>query len=143
MTVQSFPSEQLLVADHLEVLNLYARYNHSVDSAAFDAWANCFVEDGALEIPSVGAVYRGWDKLREFGAQSVGPWNGLRRHITTNIEVSGSGDAARGRAYLLVAVGGSRQAPPLFQMSGRYEDELQRTPGGWRFVTRVLTSDAP
>ena len=32
---------------------------------------------------------------------------------------------------------------PVFEMLGRYSDELRRTPAGWKFTRRVAYSDIP
>lgn len=140
-TSQASVEKQLPVADHLEILNLYARYNHTVDAVKLDAWTQCFVEGGALDVPSAGVVYEGTEQLIEFGKRYMSRNPGLERHITTNIEVYGEGDEAHGRAYLVMCVGGAGKTPPNFHMSSRYEDTLRKTEDGWRFVRRILSFD--
>lgn len=131
---------RLPVADHLEILNLYARYNHTIDAADLVAWIECFAVGGVLDVPSAGVMYQGADELLAFG-KSYKAGAELDRHLTTNIEVCGKGSEARGRAYLLMCRGRSDGNPPTFHMSGRYEDNLRKTEDGWRFVTRILRFD--
>jgi hypothetical protein len=61
--------------------------------------------------------------------------------MVTNIaaEVADGGERARASAYLLVFItrdGKSRRLPP-----GRYECELVKTAGEWRFSRRVVFHD--
>jgi hypothetical protein len=133
----------LPVEDHIEILNLYSRYNHTIDSVELDLWTDCFVENGALAVPSADLVYTGPSELQEFGARYMSRNGGRERHISSNVEVWADKEGARGRAYLLMSLGGSRKSPPTFVMSGRYEDTLRKTAEGWRFLRRVLTYDTP
>jgi hypothetical protein len=58
------------------------------------------------------------------------------RHVVMNPLVDVSGDRARVRAYLVLLMGGA------IGMVGAYEDEVVRTPAGWRFAARTFTPDA-
>jgi hypothetical protein len=63
------------------------------------------------------------------------------RHITTNLVVEGDGDAALGRAYLTLING--RASPVAVLRTGTYEDRLNRSADGWRFVERRFLPDRP
>jgi hypothetical protein len=61
------------------------------------------------------------------------------RHMVTNIAAAIDGDRATATAYLLVLVsqnGTHRTLPP-----GRYECDLVRQNGAWRFVRRTVLHD--
>ena len=119
-----------LTEDRDEILQLLYRYNHAIDSGDAEGWADTFTEDGSLD--AAGQLISGREGLVEF-ASSV---RGLR-HLVANPVVDISGDAATVRAYLLVFMG---TAPAMI---GTYEDEVVRTPAGWRFAKRQFTVDPP
>jgi len=64
---------------------------------------------------------------------------GLERAANLAIEIAPEGDRARATAYLLVMIskdGQHRTLPP-----GRYECELAKHNGSWRFTRRVVLHD--
>lgn len=52
------------VEDEFEIQQLVRRYNHAIDIANFDAWVDCFTEDGIFERGSGRFVSRA--ELRKF-----------------------------------------------------------------------------
>jgi 3-phenylpropionate/cinnamic acid dioxygenase small subunit len=142
-TSLSVAGPQLPVLDHLEILNLYSHYTHTVDQNRLEDWVDCYVEEGVLSIPAHDVHCAGAAQLIAFGQRYQRRSRGLEKHLTTNIRVFGSADHAEGICYLTMVSGGSGKAPPTFHTTGRYEDVLRRTAGGWRFVQRVLVLDEP
>ena len=119
----------LSAADRLAILDLVARYNHTMDSRDAEGWADCFAPDG---------VFDGGPKLQASGREGLVAF--MERliardipavHWNNNIVIEGSGDAARMMLYLLVIDlrGDAARASHL----GVYHDELVRTADGWRF----------
>lgn len=134
----------LSVADRLEILDLYARYCHSIDSGDGSAWAACFTADGYLSLPYRDQLTRGPEQLRAVGDAFPSRTDAVGRHVTVNISVEGGNDgAAAGRAYLMLLRGGWGQTPPTVELTGRYEDRLVVHDGRWLFASRVLTADSP
>ena len=129
----------LTTADHIEIRDLVARYNHAVDSGDGDGYADTFIDTGVLEAGEL--LVEGRDALAAF---AVGLPKSQRapRHIASNLVVSGDGDHATVAAYvqMYTLVGD----PPRQEVaaSGRYADQLVRSDGRWLFVRRVFTSDA-
>jgi hypothetical protein len=78
----------------------------------------------------MGQVLTGRDALLGFASSVHG-----MRHVVSNPLVDVAGDSAHVRAYLVVYAGGS------IAILGAYEDEVVRTPDGWRFAKRVFTAD--
>ena len=124
----------LSTADRLEILELVARYNHTMDGRDAEAWAACFTPDG---------VFDGGPRLQAEGRAGLVAF--MERliardipalHWVNNIVIEGAGDAARMTLYLLVIdLRGDAPRPSHF---GVYHDELTRTAEGWRFRKRRL-----
>ena len=126
----------LAPSDIAEITQLYATYNLAVDDGDGDAFSACFVPDGALA-PG-GEAIAGHAALAEFARSVPAGVPGIR-HMATNVQVGGDGDAATGRCYLMVVIAG---AQPTLLMTGRYRDTLRRVDGAWRFVRRDFTADS-
>jgi len=125
------------LSDRLEILDLYARYTHCIDSGKIDAWCECFIPSGSLEIPSRSTATRGRSELEAFALSHVQKVQGREKHVTTNISLESAGDGrAHGRAYLMMVVGDRDSAH--IRALGEYEDELVFTESGWLFEKRVL-----
>jgi 3-phenylpropionate/cinnamic acid dioxygenase small subunit len=117
-----------ITEDRDEILQLLYRYNHAIDSGDARGWANTFTEDGVFDVG--GQVMSGRDELVKFASDVHG-----LRHMVVNPLVDVAGDAATVRAYFVVFQG----TAPL--VVGTYEDEVVRTPEGWRFAKRVSKLD--
>ncbi|GAB92357.1 nuclear transport factor 2 family protein [Gordonia rhizosphera] len=128
----------LSAADHLSVLNLCARYCHSVDAGDTDAWVDCFTDDGILEFVADGVAHRGHDELRAFVTR-FSRRRGVTHHFTTDLEIRAETENRwRARSSLLLVAAGD---PSTLVMSGRYHDDVVRTENGWRFRSRRLVAD--
>ena len=115
------------VDDRLEILDLAARYNHAVDSGDHEGVATGAIAGRAAIADYIGSRPDGWQR---------------RRHLNSNaiIEgVPGDDDAARLAMYIMVL---SRRETVQPRLLGRYEDELRRVDGEWRFVKRRIIADA-
>lgn len=124
--------------DELDILDLLARYNQAIDGGEAEAWADTFVPDGLFESQRSG-THRGRDELVAF-AQGRAELRGEIRHWTNNPVISGEGDEATMRVYLLlIAVDG--EPKPIG--TGIYEDTLRKVDGEWKFVHRKVSSDQP
>lgn len=121
--------------DRLEIQELYARYNHAIDSGNGDAWAATFTPDGTFK--SGPADFAGTDALAKFGASLVERMK--PRHWTNNLVIDEAPDGAKGSCYLLLYnLGGEK---PAIATSGIYRDELKKTADGWRFTARTVHPD--
>ena len=131
--------------DHLDILNLYARYAHTLDRGDVAGWCACFTEAGHFEIPARSVSALGQEQLAAFAENY---WagtraNGSEKHVITNILLEPDGDAVSGNAYLCMVVDGSPTAPSRIRTTGRYRDVLVRRDVGWRFAYRMLLLDGP
>ena len=128
----------LSAEDQLAIRDLAARYNHAIDGGDGVAYADTFVDDGALDAGEL--VLEGRAALQQFGSAFAGTVR-APRHIATSLVIDGDGDHAELRAYVqMFAMVGE---PPHHEVtaSGTYTDTLARVDGAWRFVRRTFTAD--
>jgi ketosteroid isomerase-like protein len=126
--------------DRAAIHDLFTRYCGALDDGEIDTVVACFTEDAALESPAIGRI-AGEAAIRDFAQRFAAVRNSGRqfRHMVTNIAADIDGDRARATAYLLVLIsanGTSRQLPP-----GRYECDLVKQVGVWRFARRSVLHD--
>ena len=126
--------------DRAAIHDLFTRYCCALDNGEVETVVACFTEDAVLKSPVIDISGR--DAIRAFAGRFAAQRTaGTQfRHMVTNIAVT-MVDAARATAgaYLLVLVskdGGHRTLPP-----GRYECELVKTKGQWRFSRRIVFHD--
>ena len=129
-------AEKLSTDDMLEIEQLYAKYNHAIDSGNGAAWADTFTADGVFRKTTVGreALVK---FVENFSKSSGGAW----RHWNNNLTVVGTADGADGSVYLMLWNVGAK--PQAIVTTGTYIDKLVKTPTGWRFKTRDIKGDAP
>ncbi len=120
--------------DHEQIRDLYARYAHAVDLGRYEEWIECFTSDGVFESPRFGR-YQGVEGLRRFTA-IYKESNGAAqvRHMMTNVMFEISGDRATGSCYLNYYH--CRDGKVSLSALGRYEDQLRKVNGRWRFESR-------
>lgn len=122
------------LADKIAIRELTATYNRAVDDGRVDDALQTFVPGGTLEIPGMGAM--GDEGLRALFGSLQG-----NIHATTDAIVDVDGDRARQLCTLLVMVRAPEGGVVRLVTTGRYEDDLERTADGWKFVRRFATLD--
>ena len=108
--------------DHAEIRNLLARYCVTLDLDDVEGWVALFTPDAAYEV--YGRSFEGHDGLRAMGAAAPGGF-----HLGGPVAIDLDGDRARTTRNLLFVertTGEHRHA--------LYEDDLVRTPEGWRIA---------
>ena len=130
------------IEDRLAINDLFVRYTNALDAGEVETVVNCFTSDATLESPVIGVI-AGREAIRAFAERFAAQLAGGQqfRHMITNIaaEIAAAGNRARASAYLLVFItqgGKSRRLPP-----GRYECDLVKEGGAWRFSRRVVFHD--
>ena len=127
----------LTTQDYIDIEQLYATYNHAIDSGDAEAWAATFTPDG-----SFNTRFTGKEGLVGFIKLWREKMNGAnRRHWNTNLRITPSAEGANGTVMLMLLDVGAK--PPSIVSTGLYTDVLVKTPNGWRFKTRVVKGDAP
>lgn len=119
------------VNDTFEIVNLVIEYNVAFD-AGDPRFAETFTDDGIFD-SSLNGVIEGHQELirflNDFGSRYSG------RHFTSNHVVTTDGDKGRHESYFYFLVGSK------IATVGRYEDELVRVDGKWKFKRRIFRHD--
>ncbi len=128
------------IEDRLAIHDLFVRYTTALDQGDVETVVDCFTDDAALESPVIGVI-AGRKAIRTFAGRFAAQRAGGTQFRHTNIaaEIEAGANRARASAYLLVLItqdGKSRMLPP-----GRYECEVVKQGGGWRFQRRVIFHD--
>jgi len=127
--------------DRAQIRELTARYNRCFDDGDPDGFAATFTDDGVMEVDGTFRT-EGRGALAEMVRHT--PYGVV--HVTVDATVEVDGDRAVQDVKLLVLSRPGPDAPPdarttVLTSSGRYHDELVRTPDGWRFARRVAFLD--
>ena len=128
--------------DRFAIQDLFIRYATALDSGDVEGIVGCFTEDGALESPVLG-VKAGMPAIREFAERfSAFQKRGNQlRHVMTNFAIEVDADTARARCYLVnILTAGSRT---VYGPPGRYDCQLARVNGAWKFRHRLVVLDGP
>lgn len=122
--------------DHLDILDLAARYNHCIDKGDAEGWADTFTPEGVFESARSGR-HEGRAALVAFAEEFARTRAGVR-HWVNNLVAEG--DSAAGRATLrcYLILWDTSQVPPAPLGVGDYEDELVKVGGAWRFSRRQV-----
>ena len=127
----------LTTQDYIDIEQLYATYNHAIDSGDGEAWAATFTPDGTFN-----TRFAGKDALVGFVKLWREKMNGAnRRHWNSNLRITPSAEGANGTVMLMLLDVGTK--PTSIASTGQYTDVLVKTPNGWRFKTRQVKGDAP
>ena len=129
------------IVDRARIAELTARYNRCFDDGDTEGFAANFTEDGVMEVVG-GPTTTGRAALVEMCRHT--PYGIV--HVTVDAIVAVDGDRAVQDVTLLVVARPPHDAPAdkrksRLQRTGRYHDQLVRTPEGWRFARRTVTLD--
>jgi hypothetical protein len=152
---QKSASRMLTPADHVEIMQLYARQTRGMDIGPADGsvWADVFTADGAFSSPHAERWLAerggrreivGRKELAEFAADNLKSSRGEAGfHWNGNILIEPSPEGARASVYLLYVSTRDRSKTPLPAVAGLYDDVLVKTADGWRIKHRVFHQAAP
>jgi ketosteroid isomerase-like protein len=121
--------------DRIAIRELHEAYADTAFRSDMEGWLDCWAEDSVWITP-FGEV-RGreqfveqWGKIGDsFGVIGFFPVLGA-------IEVTGDRATSRGYVREIAA----KHDGGLYKVVGRYDDELHRTAGGWRFTRRAYSA---
>ena len=135
----TYTPEQL--SDRAEINDVICRYAWALDTRDWDLLDACFADDAYVDYSSNPGGRKGsYRDVRPWLEQSLSAFV-VMQHIMTNVDIRLDGDRATARTMLVNPMGArTREGPPhVFYLGGRYDDDLVRTPDGWRIARRVET----
>jgi 3-phenylpropionate/cinnamic acid dioxygenase small subunit len=123
--------------DIAAIQEVLVRYATGIDRRDWPLFRTCFTDDVSADYEGTGT----WNDVDEITAYmtAVHADLGSTLHRVSNMAITCDGDAATSRTYVdavIMAADGQSGVNPV----GFYDDELVRTPNGWRIRHRTFTS---
>jgi hypothetical protein len=123
------PAGKLTSDDLVEIQQLYARYNWTLDAGDAEGYASTFTADGVFN-NNVGH-----DAIVKFANTFHGGLGAHVHHWNTNLMILPTPEGASGQVYLVLVDFANK--PATIATSATYSDELVKTAEGWRFKKRA------
>lgn len=143
MDTKSLDKVQWLV-DRALISDLLYSFARSLDARDVEAYVNNYNKDGLLELPDPAsatgatiAVPR--NMMKEFVTNGLFKVYSATHHISTNHEITITGDTATSRSYLQ-AVHVGKTPLDHWDAGGWYDCSYVRTADGWKFQRVKLTA---
>jgi hypothetical protein len=123
------------LADIHEIQQVLLLYPVALDSRALHLLEQVFVPEAAIDIPGVGTVdLAGYQAACRAGLGALD----ATHHVANAPLLRVEGDVAQARSYLVAQHILNAAAPDASLLIGAwYNDELRRTPAGWRITRRT------
>jgi uncharacterized protein (TIGR02246 family) len=123
--------------DKAEIEALLLDYGRYLDSRDFAGYASLFAKDGQW-IGGFGTVPAA--DIKAFMEKAMGTQNTAKNyHLLSNFVITVKGDTATAWSRWAFVVPGQQGA--AIAQAGRYDDELVRENGRWKFKKRVASND--
>lgn len=123
--------------DKAEIEALLLDYGRHLDNRNFAGYASLFARDGQW-IGGFGTVKAA--DIQAFMEKAMGTQNTARNyHLLSNFVITVNGDTATAWSRWAFVVPGQQGAS--IAQAGRYDDELVRENGRWKFKKRVASND--
>jgi 3-phenylpropionate/cinnamic acid dioxygenase small subunit len=122
--------------DKAQIAEVLIRYATGIDSKDWPLFRTCWTDEVDIDYGDLGH----FTNADEFAALMTQIHDGMGQtyHRISNIAIKVDGDHATARSYvhaLLMAVPGDSSS--WIEALGHYDDELVRTPDGWRIGKRT------
>jgi uncharacterized protein (TIGR02246 family) len=129
------------IEDRAEIEQLLLNYGRHLDARDFKAYSQLFARDGVWQ-GGMGTV-QGPAAIQTFMEKAIaGPNTAHNFHLLSNFVIDVQGDAATAWSrWQFVAPGPDGR--PVVAQAGRYDDELVREDGRWKFKRRIAANDLP
>ncbi|MEN4398473.1 nuclear transport factor 2 family protein [Mycolicibacterium senegalense] len=125
------------MSDREDITEVLVRYATGIDRRDWPLFRTVFTDDCVLDYGEIG-TWNGVDAVTEFMDQSHA-MAGYTMHRLSNHAIAVDGDSATARTYidgLIMAQDNNSGVNAI----GFYDDELVRTPAGWRIARRRFTA---
>ena len=122
--------------DRQDISELLVRYATGIDRRDWPLFRTVFTDDCQLDYGEIGS-WNGVDAVADFMEQ-VHALAGYTLHRLTNQAIILDGDSATARTYIdgLIMAGDNNSGVNAI---GFYDDDIVRTPAGWRIARRRYT----
>ncbi len=122
--------------DRQDISDVLVRYATGIDRRDWPLFRTVFTDDCELDYGVIG-VWKGIDAVAEFMEQTHA-MAGDTLHRLSNQAITVHGDEATARTYIdgLIMFGDNKSGVNAI---GFYDDEIVRTPDGWRIAHRRYT----
>ncbi len=126
--------------DRQDISELLVRYATGIDRRDWPLFRTVFTDDCELDYGEIGA-WNGVGAVTNFMEQAHA-MAGHTLHRLTNQAITVDGDKAAARTYVdaLIMAGDNRTGGTGVNGIGFYDDEIVRTPDGWRIARRRFTA---
>lgn len=125
------------IEDKLAIHELLNRYATMVDQRKWELMDDVFAPGATLDYRSTGGQAGPYRETLEWLDRALEPWP-LNLHFISNVSVELEGDTASSRCYFHAPMG--RVEGDGHQLvitnAGYYDDDLVRSPDGWRIAKR-------
>lgn len=129
------------LVDRALIGDLLVAFAHALDAKDYAAYVNLYTEDGVLELPDplTGSAFTlRREQMPQALPESLGRYSATH-HLSTNHQITISGDVAHSRSYLQAVHVGSGLRDH-WSAGGWYDCDYRRTSAGWKFVSVRLTA---
>jgi hypothetical protein len=125
------------ISDRLEIEQLLVRYCYAIDQRDWDVYRAVYTRDAVIDDVSAGPG-NSVDDMVEFPSRALERVVLIQHAISTaNIEIDGDSASARTICHCPVVLDRGDGETQMFFQGLWYQDELVRTPDGWRISKRV------
>ena len=126
------------ISDRFEIQQLLIDYSTAIDQRRFDDLDRVFVPDAYIDYRAMGGIDGQYPAVKAWLSQVL-PNFPAYSHMLGNHDVRIDGDSATSRTLCFnpMVLGGEQNQVMFCGLW--YEDELVRTPLGWRMTRRVET----
>jgi 3-phenylpropionate/cinnamic acid dioxygenase small subunit len=125
------------VADRLAIQDLIGRYADLIDSQQFDQLDELFTDDAEIDFSTFGGPVGGLGEVKEFLGRSL-PFFTRTQHMMGLPHITIDGDSAHARTSCTNPMISTKPdgEVSVWLIGLWYDDDLARTPDGWRFAAR-------
>lgn len=139
MTNDAAAADRLAALEDRQAIDdVLHRYAHALDARDWDLLRTCFTTDAVADYLDLGGVNEGVETIVELCS---GVLTGLdsSQHLIGSPLATVDGDTATASCYLQAQhVFAGAEGGDHYLVGGRYDDQLVRTPDGWRIRHRTL-----
>jgi SnoaL-like domain len=126
------------ISDRMEIQQLLVDYSTAIDQRRFDDLDAVFTPEAYIDYRAMGGIDGQYPEVKAWLAEVL-PNFPAYSHMVGNFDIRISGDTATSRTILFNPMVLDAEKKQIMFCGLWYDDELIRTPDGWRLTRRVET----